>query len=52
MLRTRTNWTIIYFQTAIIAITDLQALNHILNSPEFDKTHEDRKFLGEFTGKG
>ncbi|KAI0273883.1 cytochrome P450 [Russula aff. rugulosa BPL654] len=40
------------FNTAIIAITDLQALNHILNSPEFDKTPEDRKFLGEFTGKG
>ncbi|KAN0121108.1 cytochrome P450 [Russula decolorans] len=40
------------FNTAIIAITDLQALNYILNAPEFDKTHEDRQFLGRFTGKG
>ena len=52
MLPTRINWTILYLQTAIIAITDLQALNYILNAPEFDKTQADRQALRQFTGKG
>jgi hypothetical protein len=52
MLPTRTNWTILYFQTAIIVTTDLQALNYILNAPEFDKTSADRRAFGEFAGKG
>jgi cytochrome P450 len=41
-----------FFNTAVIVITDLQALNYILNSPEFEKTQGDRKGLGEFLGKG
>ena len=35
-----------------IITTDLQALNHILTTPEFEKTYADRLLLGEFTGKG
>jgi hypothetical protein len=31
---------------------DLQALNHILNSPEFEKSDDSRNFLGAFLGKG
>jgi hypothetical protein len=52
MLPTRTNWIILYFQTAIIVTTDLQALKHIFNAPEFDKTEADRQSLGQFTGRG
>ena len=52
MLPTRTNWSFLIFQTAIIVTTDLQALNHIFTAPEFEKTYADRQSLGEFTGKG
>jgi len=38
-------------QATIIVTTDLQALNHILNAPEFEKTHADRQFLGQCTEK-
>jgi hypothetical protein len=31
---------------------DPQALNYILNSPEFEKTEDSRLFLGETLGKG
>jgi hypothetical protein len=54
-----TKWFICYlhqqivcFQMAVIVTTDLQALNYILNAPEFDKPYADRQFLGEFAGKG
>ncbi|KAF8497510.1 cytochrome P450 [Russula emetica] len=40
------------FNTAVIITTDLQALNYILNAPEFDKPYSDRQFLGQLTGKG
>jgi len=43
---------ILCFQMAMIVTTDLQALNYILNAPEFDKPYADRQFLGEFAGKG
>jgi hypothetical protein len=33
-------------------VTDLRALNHILNAPEFDKTDDARVFLGDMLGKG
>jgi hypothetical protein len=46
------NWIILYFQEAKIIVTDLQALNHILNAPEFDKPYTERQFLRQFTGKG
>jgi hypothetical protein len=36
----------------MIVTTDLQALNYILNAPEFDKANADRRSLGELTGKG
>ena len=53
MLPIRTNnWIIVYSQRAVIVITDLQALNYILNVPEFDKPRENRQALGEFAGKG
>jgi len=35
-----------------IVTTDLQALNYILNAPEFDKPNINRQFLKEFAGKG
>lgn len=31
---------------------DPQALNHILNAPEFEKSEESRNFLGDALGKG
>jgi len=36
----------------MIVTTDLQAVNHLLNAPEFEKTPTDRQFLRLFTGKG
>jgi hypothetical protein len=36
----------------MIITTDLQALNYILNAPEFEKPYTERQFLGQFTGKG
>jgi hypothetical protein len=37
---------------ATAVTTDLQALNYIFNAPEFEKPYSQRKFLGEFAGKG
>jgi hypothetical protein len=37
---------------ATVLTTDLQALNYVLNAPEFEKTHRDRAVLGEIVGKG
>jgi hypothetical protein len=36
----------------MILTTDLQALNYVLNAPEFEKSHADRVVLGELVGKG
>jgi len=52
MLFTPTSQTILCFQMAMIVTTDLQALNYILNAPEFDKPNADRQSLKEFAGKG
>ena len=52
MLPLPTNWTVLCFQTPVIIITDLPALNYILSSPEFEKTPEDREALAEFVGNG
>jgi len=32
--------------------TDLQALNHVLNSPDFEKPLEGRQFMGDMVGRG
>lgn len=40
------------FNLVRVITTDLQALNHILNAPEFDKTDDARVFLGDVLGKG
>jgi hypothetical protein len=37
---------------ATVLTTDLQALNYVLNAPEFEKAHRDRLVLGEIVGKG
>ena len=35
-----------------IITTDLRALNHIFNSPEFEKTDDTRLLLGAILGNG
>jgi hypothetical protein len=32
--------------------TDLQALNFVLNSPDFEKPIEGRHFIGDMVGRG
>ena len=39
-------------QLTRVLTMDLQALNYILNSPEFEKTDDSRTFLGDVLGKG
>jgi hypothetical protein len=37
---------------ATILTTDLQALNYVLNAPEFEKSHADRRALKHFVVLG
>ncbi|KAI0252853.1 cytochrome P450 [Lactifluus subvellereus] len=41
-----------WFNLNRIITMDLRALNHILNSPEFEKTDDARLLLGDILGKG
>ncbi|KAH8990773.1 cytochrome P450 [Lactarius akahatsu] len=41
-----------WFNLDRVFATDLQALNYILNAPEFEKTDDARFFLGDVLGKG
>jgi hypothetical protein len=36
----------------MVYITDLQALNHVLTSPDFEKPIESRTILGDMIGRG
>ncbi|KAH9988110.1 cytochrome P450 [Russula compacta] len=41
-----------WFNMTRVVTTDLQALNYILNAPDFEKTDEGRELLGAILGKG
>ncbi|KAI0267407.1 cytochrome P450 [Gloeopeniophorella convolvens] len=41
-----------WFNINRILTTDLRALNHILNAPEFEKTDDARELLGDVLGQG
>ncbi|KAI9513472.1 cytochrome P450 [Russula earlei] len=41
-----------WFNVTKVVTTDLQALSHILNGPEFEKSDDGRLLLGDMLGKG